>query len=264
MPEDGSLYEFLGKIDAFNGQYIGGNKGMKKLINKLDIQKNLVYKVLEVGAATGYTSCYVAKEYGCSVTSTDISEILVEKGRRRAKKLGLGNIEFQVADAMNLNFPDNTFDAVYGLAITGLLPNRLRALREYVRVVKPGGMVGGLELYPREDASPDVLAALNVALGKIMGTGNMVFKLGDWKGLLSESDLVDVEVDASCEDVFENPRVSFGTVLTYFKLVYYLLSNSWFRSMFFEVMELRKSVSKTSDDIFNNVGYLIYTGRKLI
>ena len=52
------------------------------------------------------------------------------------------------------------------------------------------------------------------------------------------------------------------TVLRYLKLVYYLITDSWFRSIFFELMDLRKVVAETSGDIFNNVGYQIYTGKK--
>lgn len=261
MPKDVSIYEFLVKIDAFDSPYIGGMKGIRKLIDRLDIQRTLEFKVLEVGAATGYTSCLVANEYGCSVTSTDISEVLVEKGRRRAEGLGLRNVEFRVADAMNLDFPDDTFDAVFGVAITGVVPDRLKALREYVRVVKPGGVVGGLELFIRDDVSPELEAILNVSVGKVIGSDTKVMKLDEWRRLLAESGLRDVEVDVSYEDVFENPGVGLGTALRYLKLVYYLIADSWFRSMFFEILELRKKLVETSGDMFNNVGYQIYTGR---
>ncbi|MFC1803693.1 class I SAM-dependent methyltransferase [Thermoproteota archaeon] len=262
MSENEGFYTFLGKIDAFDGQYIGGVKGIKKLMEKLNIQKDPDFKVLEVGAATGFTSCYVAKEYGCRVTSTDISEELVEKGRHRAEKLMLSNMEFMVADAMDLDFPDGSFDAVYGIAITGLLPHKLRVLEEYVRVVKPGGVVGGLELFIRDEVTPNVEAAINLTMGKVVGTGTKVMRLDEWRRLFEEIGMGDVEVDASYEDVFESPRFGLNTVLTYFKLVYYLVVNSWFRSLFFEVMELRKSVTVTSGDVFSNIGYLIYTGRK--
>lgn len=257
-----SFYSFLGKIDAFNGQYIGGTKGMRTLIKRLNIRKDPDFKVLEIGAATGYTSCLIAQEYGCSVTSTDISPVLVEKARQRAERLGLTNMEFKVADAMNLDFPDNTFDIVYGLAITGLLPDKLKALNEYTRVVKPGGTIGGLEMFPKGGISPEVDKALTAALTKIMGTGGKVFNLDEWNQLFSETGLYDIEVTSYYEDVFENPPLGLNTIKTYLKLVYYLITNSWFRTMFFEVMDLRKQVTKTSDDIFKNVGYLIYTAQK--
>ena len=262
MSEDRSFYAFLGKIDAFDGQYIGGMKGMRRLIEKMGIQKNPAYKALEVGAATGFTSCYVAKEYGCNVTSTDISKELVEKGQSRAKKLGLSNVEFMVADAMNLDFNDGIFDAVYGIATTGVLPDKPRALAEYFRVVKQGGVIGGLDLFMRDEASQEVEAAINLTMGKVVGSGTRVMRLDEWRRLLEESDLGEVEVEVHFEDVFENQGFGLGAVFRYVKLVYYLLMDSWFRSLFFEVMELRKVVSETSGDVFENIGYLLYTGKK--
>lgn len=262
MSDGEGFYAFLGKIDAFDGQYIGGTKGMKKLLQKLNIQKDPGFKVLEVGAATGFTSRYLAKEYGCNITSTDISKGLVEKGRQKAEGLGLNNIEFKVADAMDLDFPDDTFDAVYGIATTGVLPDKPKALREYIRVVKRGGMVGGLDLFIRDEASPDVEAAINLTMGKVVGAGTRVLKFDEWRRLIEDSGMDGVEVDATYEEVLENPTIGVGTVLRYIKLIYYLIVNSWFRSLFFEIMELRKSVSETSGDIFSNMGYVIYTGRK--
>lgn len=260
MSEEEGFYAFLGKIDAFDGQYIGGIKGMRRLLEKMGIQKDPEYRVLEVGAATGFTSRYVAKMYGCHVTSTDISETLVEKGRQKAQ--GLDNIAFRVADAMDLDFPDESFDAVYGIATNGVLPDKPRALREYNRVLKPGGVVGGLDLFIRDEASPEIEEAITLTMGKVIGSGTRVMRLDDWRRLLDDSGLGDVDVEAYFEDVLENPGFGLDTVLRYLKLVYYLVVNSWFRSLFFEVMELRKSVAETSGDVFSNMGYLIYTGRK--
>jgi ubiquinone/menaquinone biosynthesis C-methylase UbiE len=262
MPKTGSIYEFLGKMDAFDNPYIGGMKGVRRLLEKLEIQSNPKFKVLEVGAATGFVSCLIANEYGCSVTSTDISSELVERGRRRAEEMGLTNMEFKDADAMALDFPDNSFDAVYSIATTGVLPDRLKAIYEYVRVVKPDGVVGGLELFIQDDVSPELEAELNDSVGMIIGAGTRVMKLGEWKSLIGESGLSEIEVETFDEDVFENPKMDLGTALRYVKLVYYLIFDSWFRSMFLEVMEVRKKVAKTSGDIFNNVGYQIYNGKK--
>jgi ubiquinone/menaquinone biosynthesis C-methylase UbiE len=262
VPEESSFYDYLGKIGSFNSTYIGGTSGRDRLLEKLGIQRTPKFMVLEVGAATGYTSCHVAQEYGCSVTSTDISEILVEKGRRRAEGLGLENVEFRVADAMGLDFQDGSFDAVYGIAITGVLPDKLRALSEYARVVKKEGVIGGLELFIRDEAPPDLEETINTTMGKVVGTGTRVMRLDEWRGLLEESGLDEVELDPHYEGVFESPGVGLGTVSTYLKLVYYLIADPSFRSLFFEIMALRKQVSEASGDIFDNMGYLIFTGRK--
>ncbi len=262
MSEKISFYDYLGKIGSFNSNYIGGTRGRDRLLEKLCIKSTPNFNVLEVGAATGYTSCHVAQKYGCSVTSTDISEILVEKGRHRAEGLGLENIKFEVANAMSLDFQDESFDAVYGIAITGVLPDKLNAISEYARVAKQGGVIGGLELFIRDEAPPDLEEMINTTMGQVVGTSTRVMRLDEWKGLLEDSTLDDVELDPHYEGVFERPGVRLGTASTYLKLVYYLMADPSFRSLFFEIMELRKQITKTSGDIFDNMGYLIFTGKK--
>ena len=262
MTEDNGFYTFLGKLDAFNGQYICGVKGIMRLLDKMGLQREQEYRVLEVGAATGFISRIVAKEYGCHVTSSDISEELVEKSRLRADVFGLSNMEFKVGDAMNLDFLDESFNAVYSVGTTGILPDTHRALSEYVRVLKKGGVVGGIDLLLRDEVPPEAGEAINIAMEKMVGAGTRVRRLVEWRRLLDETGLVEIEVEPHYDVVFEKQGFGLDTIGTYLKLVYYLVSDSWFRSLFFEVMELRKVVSETSGDVFNNMGYLVYTGRK--
>jgi ubiquinone/menaquinone biosynthesis C-methylase UbiE len=55
---------------------------------------------------------------------------------------GLGNLSFAVADATKLEaFPDNSFDIVHAHALLTHLPDPVAALKEFRRVVKPGGLV---------------------------------------------------------------------------------------------------------------------------
>ncbi len=68
----------------------------------------------------------------------------------------LQNIEFQVADAMSLPFEDNSFDVVFGIAINALLPDKDKALTEYMRIVKPGGIIGALDLFLKKGAPQEV------------------------------------------------------------------------------------------------------------
>jgi ubiquinone/menaquinone biosynthesis C-methylase UbiE len=71
----------------------------------------------------------------------DISDKMVEEARRKAARLKLTNTHFQRMDAENLEFPDESFDAVTaGLALLHF-PDPLRALSEMKRVLKPGGGV---------------------------------------------------------------------------------------------------------------------------
>ena len=52
-----------------------------------------------------------------------------------------------MVDALKLPFEDNTFDIVYAESVTGIIPDRQSALREYLRVVKKGGLVGNIDYF---------------------------------------------------------------------------------------------------------------------
>jgi demethylmenaquinone methyltransferase/2-methoxy-6-polyprenyl-1,4-benzoquinol methylase len=69
----------------------------------------------------------------------DINAEMLEVGRQRADKAGLGNVEFVEGNAEKLNFPDRSFDG-YTIAF-GIrnVPRIDAALREAFRVLRPGG-----------------------------------------------------------------------------------------------------------------------------
>lgn len=94
---------------------------------------------LELGCGTGFFSLNL-KQAGVlgEVHVTDISSGMVEAAKGNARRLGFG-IEGRVADAESIPYPDNTFDAVVGHAILHHIPDVEGALREVLRVLKPGG-----------------------------------------------------------------------------------------------------------------------------
>lgn len=93
--------------------------------------------VLDAGCGAGRTTSYIS-ENGCSVVGADISAPLIKK----AKDL-YPDIDFQVMDARNLDFEDNSFDVVFfsfnGIDNLASLQERNRAISEMKRVLKPGG-----------------------------------------------------------------------------------------------------------------------------
>ncbi len=69
---------------------------------------------------------------------TDLSPGMVEQAVRNAAELGF-EVEGRVADAESLPYPDATFDLVVGHAVLHHIPDVELALREVIRVLKPGG-----------------------------------------------------------------------------------------------------------------------------
>lgn len=94
---------------------------------------------LELGCGTGFFSLNL-KQAGVldRVSVTDISAGMVSVARDNARRLGF-EIDGRVADAESVPYPDDTFDVVVGHAILHHIPDVERALREVLRVLKPGG-----------------------------------------------------------------------------------------------------------------------------
>jgi ubiquinone/menaquinone biosynthesis C-methylase UbiE len=94
---------------------------------------------LELGGGTGFFLLNlmqggVAKKG----TATDLSPGMVEVAVRNAKNLGL-DVDGKVADAESLPFDDETFDLVCGHAVLHHIPDLPTAMKEVMRVLKPGG-----------------------------------------------------------------------------------------------------------------------------
>jgi ubiquinone/menaquinone biosynthesis C-methylase UbiE len=95
--------------------------------------------ILDIGTGTGYIAVILA-QMGHNVTGVDISEQMLEMAKKRAKELSL-KIKFELCDAENLHFEDESFDAVICRYVLWTLPNPRRAIGEWVRVVKPRGKI---------------------------------------------------------------------------------------------------------------------------
>lgn len=129
------------ELSYFATKHTGGQKSTKELIELCHISKGNY--VLDVGCGIGTTVCLLAKNYGCRVVGIDLSEKMIEWSKKRAKKEGVeDNVEFRVADAQNLPFEDDIFDAVIVESVNAFVNDKQKAVNEYVRVTKPGGYVG--------------------------------------------------------------------------------------------------------------------------
>jgi len=112
------------------------------LLKELKPQKGM--KVLDIGSGSGETVLTIAervKPTGKAV-GVDFSPEGIALAKERAKQRKLESVtEFHQTNAMNLPFPDNTFDAVISECVVCLIQDKQKALNEKVRVLKPGGRV---------------------------------------------------------------------------------------------------------------------------
>jgi SAM-dependent methyltransferase len=96
---------------------------------------------LEVACGSGGVTCRMALETGAACVGIDLNVHGIEAAAKRARDQGLSSrVSFQVADAGRpLPFPDQSFDAVFCNDSINHLPGRLEVLRDWHRVLRPGG-----------------------------------------------------------------------------------------------------------------------------
>jgi tocopherol O-methyltransferase len=96
--------------------------------------------ILDVGCGIGGSSLYLAEKFGARVTGITLSPVQANRAKERARAAGLQAMtDFQVANALNIPFPDNSFDLVWSLESGEHMPDKVKFLQECHRVLKPGG-----------------------------------------------------------------------------------------------------------------------------
>jgi ubiquinone/menaquinone biosynthesis C-methylase UbiE len=97
-------------------------------------------RFLDVAAGTGGLSLPAAR-LGAQVLATDWSPGMIERFEARVREEGLSNAAGRVMDCHALELPDDHFDVTGSQFGVMLVPEQPRALREMVRVTRPGGRV---------------------------------------------------------------------------------------------------------------------------
>lgn len=145
----------------------------KAAINSL--KKHKPAEILDVATGTGDFAILSSKMLAPDrLTGIDISEGMLDVGRRKVEKSKLGHIvSFQKEDCLDLSFADNSFDAVtvaYGIRNFEDLE---RGLSEMLRVLRPGGRLAIIELtspqkFPMKQLFKLYSRVLMPAIGKII------------------------------------------------------------------------------------------------
>ena len=125
-------------------------------IQKVFPSKRQDIKILDIGAGPGFISI-ILSELGYKVTAADFSKEMLAEAKKNYQaavqpanisRAGdadgydgktVHNIEFRTEDAMELSFPDESFDVVFSRNLIWNLPDPEKAYREWLRVLKKGG-----------------------------------------------------------------------------------------------------------------------------
>ena len=162
----------------------GGFAATNELLSLCHIED--AREVLNVGCGIGVGSVYVAKRHGCRVVGVDVMEQMIEWSRLRAQEAKVEDkVEFRVADVLDLPFDADRFDIVFCESVLAFVEDKPRAIRECLRVTRPGGYVGLNETLWFQEPSPELAAQVRASAGADIPLA------ATWQALWEESGLRD-------------------------------------------------------------------------
>ncbi len=96
--------------------------------------------VIDVGSGLGGPSRYLAATYGCRVTGVDLTPEFVATATALTARVGLSDrVDFRTGSALDLPFPDASFDRAWSQNVAMNIADRARYYGEIHRVLRPGG-----------------------------------------------------------------------------------------------------------------------------
>jgi tocopherol O-methyltransferase len=99
-------------------------------------------EMVDVGCGIGGSSRHISRKFGCTTRGVTLSPYQAKRGNELAKEQGLEDkCSFQVADALQMPFPDNSFDLVWSLESGEHMPDKNTFVNELFRVAQPGGRI---------------------------------------------------------------------------------------------------------------------------
>ncbi len=259
MKTQQTFFDFAAEVGLT--KHIGGLEATEALIKRLCHIDQSKY-ILDVGCGAGVTPCYLAKKHGCRVIGVDILERMVVRSWERAGREGvMDRVKFGVADAQNLPFESDLFDAVITESVTVFPDDKQKAVNEYMRVTKPGGYIGLNEsTWLKYPPPPEMVAWVSQDLGANVKP----LTSDEWAGLLETAGLKDVvtkifEIDIKTESKGILKRYGFwGLLGVLWRMLSLYLKTPAYRKF---VKEVQKDgiTPKNLDEYF---GYGLYVGRK--
>jgi demethylmenaquinone methyltransferase / 2-methoxy-6-polyprenyl-1,4-benzoquinol methylase len=166
-------YDLLAEILSF-GQ---NRRWREELVNR--IATSDPRRVLDVATGTAGVAIAIAQRTGANVTGIDISEQMLERGRRRVDSKALGSrVRLETGRAEALAFDDASFDAVSFTYLLRYVEDPAATTAELARVLRPGGVMASLDFFV--PPSPAWRAAWWFYTRSVLPVAGVLFGGGAW------------------------------------------------------------------------------------
>jgi len=212
-------------------------------------------EVLEVGCGIGVGPAYIAKRFDCRVTAVDISEKMLSWARQRARHEGVvDRIVFRKADVGELPFGDDRFDAIIVESVLAFVEDKEAAIRELIRVTKPGGYIGLNESYWIQQPPPELLSYST-------SIGPCIITEAEWRTIWGATPLEERTIQAHSLEAKQEVRdrikwVGWRSILpAWGRVLKLLLTNPRSRDAIKEQLNI-------PTELVSYMGYALFLGRK--
>lgn len=147
-------------------------------------------EVLDVGCGKGVTLQYFVNEHGVHGSGIEADQVLVQAVLDRARERGLGDrLQVQQSPSDKLPYRDEIFDVAVGELGMTAQADPEKAIRELVRVTRPGGTVVLVQLVWTAPVDPERRRVLAAHLGV------RPLMLVEWKRMLREAGVTDLHIE---------------------------------------------------------------------
>ena len=152
--------------------------------------------MVDVGCGVGGSSRHISKKYGCTGQGLSLSPYQIKRAKKFTEEAGLSSkLEYRVADAMNMPFPDETFDFVWSMESGEHMPDKQKFFGELARVAAPGGRIIIVTWCHRELADGEMLSPSEQ---KLLRKINDAYYLPAW---VPGSRYVEIAKDLGLKDI---------------------------------------------------------------
>ena len=180
----GSVKRFFGEHaqDYSRSRSHAQGADLDALIRALKPKKSEV--ALDVATGTGFTAVALAGVVG-HVTGIDVTDEMLAQAGRLARERGRTNIRLELGDALEIGYPNSSFDIVTTRRATHHFDDVPKFLREARRVLRSGGRLGIVDMSPPEGAE-----AFSNRIEKLRDRSHVkAFAQSAWESMVSKAGL---------------------------------------------------------------------------
>jgi SAM-dependent methyltransferase len=123
--------------------------------------------VVDVGSGSAFDSLIASKMVGPEgkVIGIDMTDEMLNKARAGAAAMGASHVEFRKGFAESLPLPDGSADVVISNGVLNLTPDKAKTLKEWARILKPGGRLQVGDILVARAIPPEALDDISLWTG---------------------------------------------------------------------------------------------------